>query len=61
MNCSLNNVFLIYFMNCSLNNVIYLYFFDNGNMSSGFSMVMRTANTRQLLHPRNVAWIKKLT
>jgi hypothetical protein len=48
-------------MNCSLNNVIYLYFFDNGNMSSGFSMVMRTANTRQLLHPRNVAWIKKLT
>jgi hypothetical protein len=29
-------------------------FFYNENMSSGFSMVIRTANTRQLLHLRNV-------
>ena len=31
------------------------YFFDNGNKSSGFSMIMRTANTSRLLQLRTVA------
>ena len=30
-------------------------FFDNGNKSSGFSMIMRTANTSRLLQLRTVA------